>query len=139
VETIKAQSHLGRKYEGEMMVYPIAEKELYADPYISMLLRLNRELERKSAWVVIGYSFNDPIIREIFLRRSNDNKHLILVHPEADSVWKNRLSLIKGIVHPMEKKFGLDDTYRQVNHQIIHQLKENPVIGASDFPDPERY
>jgi hypothetical protein len=138
VETVKVQSHLGRKYEGEMMIYPIAEKELYADPYISMLLRLNRELERRSVWVVIGYSFNDPIIREVFIRRSSGNKRLLLVHPDANSVWKNKVSLIKGTVHPIQRKFGLDDSYRQVNHQIIHNLKKDLEFGENDFPDPER-
>ena len=47
-------------------MYPIAEKELYLEPYISMLVRLNRELKRKKVWLVIGYSFNDPVIQEIF-------------------------------------------------------------------------
>lgn len=75
VEMVKGQSHMGRRYRGEMMLYPVAEKELYLDPYISMLLRLNRELEKKSTWFVAGYSFSDPVIREIFLRKSSADKH----------------------------------------------------------------
>jgi hypothetical protein len=134
VDVAKGRSHLGRKYEGEMMIYPVAEKELYADPYISMLLRLNRELERKSIWVVIGYSFNDPIIRELFLRRSKSDKHLILVHSDAEKVWNDRLSTITFKVSRLEKKFGLEDTFREVNHQIIHKLKENPRFGANEMP-----
>lgn len=136
--TERGRSYVGRKYEGEMMIYPIAEKELYFDPYISMLLRLNRELESKSIWIVIGYSFNDPIVREIFLRKSNARKHLVLVHPKAKDVFSRRLHSIKAKLSLMEKRFGLSEkeedllgedkkeNYKKVNHQIIHTLKENP-------------
>ena len=119
-----------------MMLYPIAEKELYLDPYISMLMRLNRELERKSTWVVIGYSFNDPIIREIFIRKSNEKKHLILVHKSADKIYSDKLPEIKGKVDPMNKEFGLEDTFRQTNHQIIHKLKDNPHFQATQSANP---
>jgi hypothetical protein len=134
VEMVRGQSHMGRRYEGEMMLYPIAEKELYLDPYISMLLRLNQELERKSKWVVIGYSFNDPIIREIFIRKSNEKKHLILVHKGADKIYSDRLPQIKGKVDSMNKEFGLEDTFRQTNHQIMHKLKDKLRFQANEVP-----
>lgn len=142
--TQKGRSYVGREYVGEMMVYPIAEKELYLDPYISMLLRLNRELEKKSVWIVIGYSFNDPIIREIFLKKSNNKKHLILVRPEARKVISRKLQGIEGKLSTMEKKFGLSkqeeiaygeekqEQYKKVNHQIISKLKDNPRFKWSD-------
>lgn len=142
--TERGRSYVGRKYEGEMMIYPIAEKELYFDPYISMLLRLNRELESKSVWVVIGYSFNDPIVREIFLRKSNTRKHLVLVHPKAKDVYSRRLHSIGAKMSLMEKWFGLSEkeedllgktkkeNYKKVNHQIISTLKENPKFKWHD-------
>lgn len=142
--TERGRSYVGREYEGEMMTYPIAEKELYVDPYISMLLQLNRELERKSVWVVIGYSFNDPIVLEIFLRKSNARKHLILVHPKAKDVSNRRLRSIRAKLSLMEKWFGLSEkeedllgedkkeNYKKVNHQIIHKLKENPRFKWHD-------
>jgi hypothetical protein len=128
------RSMTGRRFVGDVMLYPIAEKKLYLDPYISMLLRLNRELEYKLVWVVIGYSFNDPVIQEIFFNRANANTHLILVHPEANKVYNNRLKGMKGKLIPMEKKFGMKETFRQVNHQIIHKFKESPRFGANDIP-----
>lgn len=142
--TERGRSYVGRKYEGEMMIYPIAEKELYFDPYISMLLRLNRELESKSVWVVIGYSFNDPIVREIFLRKSNARKHLVLVHSKARDVFRRRLHSMKAKMSLMEKWFGLSEkeedllgeykkeNYKKVNHQIISMLKENPRFKWHD-------
>lgn len=133
-EMAKGHSHLGRTYEGEMMVYPIAEKQLYFDPYISMLLRLNRELERRPVWVVIGYSFNDPVIREIFIRRSTPDKHLILVHPDASEISKSKLDELKGKKTLMTQKFGLEEDFRAVNFKIIGSLKDNPSYGTDKTP-----
>jgi hypothetical protein len=141
--TTKGDSYVLREYSGEMMVYPIAEKELYTDPYISMLLRLNRELKEKRDWIVIGYSFNDPIIREIFLKNASSEKHLILVHPKAKDIFNRKLDSIKAKKSLMEKRFGLSEKdedplkkkteqYKKVNHQIIHKLKENPRFQWHD-------
>ena len=141
--TAKGNSLIGTSYAGELMVYPIAEKELYLEPYVSMLVRLNRELEKHPIWVVIGYSFNDPVIQEIFIKNWSPQKHsLILIHPEAREIGAKKLSDIN--ITPIEKYFGLTDTqveisgkridYRQVNHQIIHKLKENPKFGWNQDP-----
>lgn len=154
-EMTSGHSYLGRKFVGEMMIYPIAEKELYLDPYISMLLRLNRELQQKSTWIVVGYSFNDPVVREIFLRRSNTTKHLVLVHPQAKSILDNRLSGMKAKTSLVEKRFGLledaittighnealdiplkEEDFRKVNHQIIHKLVDNPRYSWEKTPVP---
>jgi hypothetical protein len=141
--TEKGNSLIGTSYAGELMVYPIAEKELYLEPYVSMLVRLNRELNKHPIWVVIGYSFNDPVIQEIFIKNWSPQKHsLILVHPEAGEVCTKKLSDIHAT--PIEKYFGLTDAqveisgkkvdYRQVNHQIIHKLKENPKFSWNQDP-----
>jgi hypothetical protein len=132
-EMAKGHSHMGRRYEGEMMIYPIAEKQLYLDPYISMLLRLNRELHRKSVWVVIGYSFNDPIVREIFVKRSDADKYLILVHPEANEVNGSKLGEFKGRKTLIPARFGLED-FRVVNRKMINSLKDIPKYGVDDTP-----
>ena len=135
-----------------MIIYPIADKELYLDPYISMLLRLNRELEAKNVWVVVGYSFNDPIVREIFIRKSSEEKHLILVHPEATDICNKRLAVIRDMLSPIEKYFGLStedlrgqemsrgskkEEYNKVNHQILHKLKDNLRFGWADLVVPQ--
>ena len=141
----KGSSMIGRKYVGELMLYPIAEKELYFEPYISMLVRLNRELERKNIWIVIGYSFNDLVIRSIFLKHSSENKHLVLVHPHADVVLNQRLRGIKSKNSPIKQYFGLSEkkalsglgsqTFSQVNHQMMHKILDGePRFKWDQFP-----
>jgi len=140
-DILGGSSLMGRQFVGDVMLYPVAEKELYVNPYISMLMRLNRELESKSTWVVIGYSFNDPVLQEIFVRNSNETKHLILVHPQASEIGQHQLSSINGKLSLMDKWFGLSESeadlqkkprgeyYKKVNHQIIHQLVEDPRLN----------
>jgi hypothetical protein len=141
----KGSSLIGRKYVGELMLYPIAEKQLYFEPYISMLVRLNRELERKNVWIVIGYSFNDLVIKSIFLKHSTEKKHLILVHPNAEAILNQRLSGIKSKISPIQQHFGLcekktisglgSQTFSQVNHQIMHKLVDGePRFRWDQFP-----
>lgn len=135
-EMARGRSHMGRRFRGEMMLYPIAEKELYLNPYISMLLRLNRELERKPVWVVIGYSFNDPVVREIFLSKSKRGKHLILVHPEATTVCDDKVHRMKGKQSPLNRKFGLEDNFRRINCLILRTLKDTLRYDCEETPIP---
>ena len=128
--TEKGNSLMGRSYTGELMLFPIAEKELYLEPHVSMLVRLNRELKNKPLWVVVGYSFNDPVIQEIFRKNWSPDKRLILIHPNANEIFNRNLRGIEGV--SIEKYFGLTEPepipagkkedYRKVNHQIIHKL-----------------
>jgi hypothetical protein len=125
-ETALGPSLLGRKFIGELMIYPIEQKELYVDPYISMFVQLNRELKNKSIWVIIGYSFNDPVIREVFIRNSDETKRIVLLHPDAQNVKEQRLMNIKcGEMFSLNQKFGQGD-FRLVSYSLIKQLEPNP-------------
>jgi len=125
-EQIMGHSLLGRQFVGEMMIYPVQQKELYLEPYISMFKLLNSELLSKTMWVIIGYSFNDPIIREIFIRNSNENKKIVLVHPNAQDIRNQKLVNAKGSFFLLNQKFGMDD-YKEVITLIINNLKPPPV------------
>jgi len=131
-DTTRGESLMGRKYVGELMIYPIEQKELYVNPYISMFLDLNRELKNKSIWIIIGYSFNDPVIREIFIRNSDETKRIVLIHPHAKRVKEQRLGNIKcKEMFLLEQKFGEGD-FRSLDYLLIQKLKPNPSLQSSD-------
>jgi len=117
------RSYIGRTYEGPMMIYPIQQKELYLEPYVSMFSRLNRELQDRMNWVIIGYSFNDPIVREIFLKNSDDGKRIVFLHPHADDVIKEHLSDLRGEIFPLKDYFGQHEKYQNVNQEIVDNLE----------------
>jgi len=133
-QTVFGRSLVGRRYVGEMMIYPVEQKELYLEPYVSMFKLLNQELKRKPVWVIIGYSFNDPVIREIFLRNSDEEKKIVLVHPFAQEVKYQRLNEIQcKEFHLLNQKFGKHN-FREVNHSIIKCFKPNPRYSPQETP-----
>jgi len=125
-------SLIGRRYIGQMMIYPIQQKELYLEPYITMFKILNSELRNKSVWIIIGYSFNDPIIREIFIQNSDDKKRIIYVHPDAAHILGEKIGDIKGRFSALNQKFGEND-FKDVNNSIVKQIKPNPTHSALDW------
>lgn len=121
-QTIMGRDLLGRQFVGELMLYPIQQKELYLEPYISMLKELNYELKTNQNWIVVGYSFNDPVIREIFIKNSDENKKIVLLHPEAQKLIDQKLSDIAfGKIASLNEKFGKKD-FQSVNSTIVDQL-----------------
>lgn len=130
-QTIMGRSLVGREFVGEMMIYPIQQKELYVEPYISMLKELNQQLKRKSIWIIIGYSFNDPVIQEIFVKNSDESKRIVLLHPEAQKVKKQKLMNIRcEKMSLLNKKFG-EDNFKSIDYAIIQQFKPTPSRPAT--------
>lgn len=133
-ESVLGQSFFGRKIVGEMMIYPVQQKDLYLEPYISMYKLLNNKLSEKLIWIIIGYSFNDPIIREIFVRNSRADKIMVFVHPDALRIAVERLKGLKNDVRLLNEWFGQDGHYRKVNYDIISKLISNPRFDAEETP-----
>jgi len=98
----------GSRFLGQVMLYPIEEKELYFEPYLSMFQQLNRQLASTQMWVVIGYSFADRFIREIFVHNSRKGTRMVLLHPHAKDV-SSRLSGFRGRLDLLQTKFGEGD------------------------------
>lgn len=95
------------KFTEQAILYPIEEKELYEEPYLTMFQYLNRELASNTNWLVIGYSFGDKIIRDIFVRNSVPSTRLVILHPHKDQV-EPRLAGFRGRLGVLEKRFGPD-------------------------------
>jgi len=78
--------YTGRKFSGQVIVYPIEEKQLYVEPYMTMFHQLNRELRNTEKWVVVGYSFGDKIVRDMFVRCSTPQIRMALIHTHGKEV-----------------------------------------------------
>ena len=89
---------------GEEMIYPIRQKEMYLDPYVAMMYFFAEKLRQSKIWIVIGYQFNDEILRTMFEDHSSKEKKMILVNPKAKEI-QNKLELKSSII-PIEKKWG---------------------------------
>jgi hypothetical protein len=115
-------------------------------------LKLNRELEKKDIWVVIGYSFNDPVIQDIFLNHCSINKHLILVHPKAQEIVNRKFAGAKVKISAINQKFGLIEgeierdfkAYNHLNYQIMCNVlgakpKISPQLDRSSTEPPAHF
>ena len=106
----------GRKFTGQVMLYPLEEKDLFVEPYQTMFLMLNRELAAAKHWIVVGYSFGDRILRNIFIQNSRPETNLVLLHPNASKV-SERLAGFRGSRRPVDARFGGED-FTQVMQQV---------------------
>ena len=132
-EQTLGSSLIGSRYVGQMMIYPVQQKELYLEPFVSMFRILNSELRSKPIWIVIGYSFNDPIIREIFIRNSDDNKRIVFVHPNARKIRDKKLAKIKGDFSSLGRKFGEPHDFIITSSSIISHLRK-PKSAPDSLP-----
>jgi hypothetical protein len=85
-----ARRYVGRhKIEGQVMLYPVQQKELYFAPWIWLLKQFQMDLSAYSDWIFVGYSFQDEVLREIVREALKFGAHRLLVlHPRAtDVTW----------------------------------------------------
>jgi len=72
----------------------------------------------------IGYSFNDSVIRDIFMKNSNEKKQIVLLHPHANDIAVQKLGDIKcKDLRVLEKKFGMHHDYTYISQDIVSCLK----------------
>lgn len=123
----------GEKAES-LMLYPMRKWE-YAEPLLENLLTLKNKLQSQSCRyvIVVGYSFRDEYIRDIFWDAARKNKELILilVDPNAFQIYSDKLeyysipdkipSSLRGKVITLPFRFEL--TLRDLKAQYINNLK----------------
>lgn len=101
--------YVPENYEGQTMWFPIEEKKMYTYPYLDMFRALKKDLKSTHKWVIVGHSFNDSIIRQIFVECSKQQNKVLIVlkdKSEAQYVIENNLCDVRGDLIPSENKFG---------------------------------
>lgn len=92
-----------------LMLYPM-QKWDYVEPIFELLLRAKALLESKNCryLIAIGYSFRDDHVRDILWDSARKNKeiHLIIVDPNAYSLYENRLKYYNNSIKTRSSLFG---------------------------------
>ena len=94
--------------KGEVMLFPIQQKDLYLHPWFTLFQDLKIGLSTAQKWYVIGYAFNDEFICNTFQESLVDDpsKILILINPEANKI-KNKFSQhVQTQIHVLPIQFG---------------------------------
>ena len=110
----------------DAILYPVPEKEIYKDPFFELFSHLKETLKRRTeTCIIVGYSFRDEHIKNIFFDAINKNQKklkIILIDKHPEEVMKN-LSFIKDKAnfHPIEGEFGrrkvLDELVEKINDE----------------------
>ena len=102
----------------ESMIYPMREKEVYKDPFFEALARLKTSLLSKKICVVIGYSFGDEHIQNIFIDavKRNPEIKILLGDKKLDEVMK-KLEPIKDNIIPIEGEFGKETFFGRLEEE----------------------
>lgn len=95
--------------EGEVMIFPIQQKDLYLHPWITLFQDLKRNLKTLPTWIVIGYAFNDEFIFEIFKEALVNEKKLVIINPHARDLKKKFPEKLREKIIALPIKFG--DSY----------------------------
>ena len=103
----------------ESMIYPMREKEVYKDPFFELFTRLKTNLLSEKICIVIGYSFGDEHIRNIFFDavKRNPKVKILLGNKKPDEVMKN-LEPIKDNIIPIEGKFGKESFFERLKEEL---------------------
>jgi hemoglobin-like flavoprotein len=120
---IRSKSATG-EVENDLMVYPLSQKELYFTPYIQFFRILESELGKREIWIIIGYSFRDIIIRNMFEKalRTRTRSRIILVHPRSSKIKNLFSDDVKQHIEDFSSYFARED-YVQVNQEIARRAE----------------
>ena len=112
-----------KDFEDDIIMYPLSQKQLYFSPYIQLFRVLLEELKKRDLWIIIGYSFRDPIIRNMFVKSLYENNKckILLVTPDFTEV-KNLFSQnVQNQIIEIKGYFGATN-YQVVNQNIVKKL-----------------
>lgn len=105
--------------QGEMMLFPIQQKDLYLDPWITFFQHFKLSLKHLPSWVVVGYAFNDEFIREIFIEALTSSKKMYIINPHASEIIQKFPEEKRQYIRAIDMKFG-DDNFQQ---NFLEKLK----------------
>jgi len=103
--------------KGEVMLYPIRQKDLYLYPWFNLFYRLKKDLSDTNNWIVLGYSFNDEFIRNTFAEIIKNPAHkMLVIGPSSKDIVNEHFGSNDRII-PIEGKFeDADITSKVLQH-----------------------
>jgi hypothetical protein len=107
-------------YQPGIMMYPTNDKSLYLEPWIKFIMLFKRAVAQSNYLVVIGYSFNDEYIRNIFLENLNDaTRKMAILNPSGAQIKEQFFSKYANV-----KGFDLKvEEISIYSHNVINWLK----------------
>jgi hypothetical protein len=107
-----------QQVEGELMLYPLRQKDMYLDPWFDLFRGFKYDLSRTRNWISIGYAFNDEFITNIFRETLSRGGHkLIIVSPSVNEIVTEKFNSYKNI-GIIKAKFGERGTVSKILDEL---------------------
>ncbi len=102
----KERTTSGIPIEGELLIYPVHEKELFEFPFLDFFYDFGLRLRDSPVWCFVGFSFRDDPINRILRREATDEKKMLVIGPSASHVVEKNLPDLRGTVIPIDMSVG---------------------------------
>ncbi len=98
----------GDNIRGELLIYPIQTKYIYQDPFFELFHLFQEKLKRTPVCIVIGYSFRDEAVNNVFYNAVKENLALkiFLVDPVATSIKAKLGSDLQRNMYQIDRCFN---------------------------------
>ena len=125
IENIRQENELDT-IKDEVIIYPLSQKHLYLTPFIQLFNYFEKELRSldNKVWIVIGYSFRDIIVKQMFENSIDTIKGIILVDPNSEKIKSSFDERTRDKITEIKSEFGSTLNYEKVNREIANKLKE---------------
>jgi len=130
--------------EGDIMLFPIQQKDLYLSPWNSLFQDFKNGLIDCGVWYVIGYAFNDEFIRNVFIEelKLRSGTVLVIIGPSADQIVQKFPQEYRKNIVALPIKFGSKYFPRQIQDyrggvrtlKIIVKTKSPSIGFKSSIP-----
>ncbi len=90
------------------MVYPVVEKLLYREPFYPMFHQLRTDLSTADRCYVVGYSFRDDHILDVFhdSLKMNDSLDLIIIDPDGEVIAQDKFPAFTNRINASNRSFS---------------------------------
>lgn len=92
---------------GDVMLFPIQQKDLYLHPWFTLFHDFKRGLLENNKWYFIGYAFNDEFIFNVVKEVLNGiDKSLVIINPDARQIRNKFPVKLREKIIGLPIKFG---------------------------------
>lgn len=115
------------------LIFGHGTKLFTVDPFFSLLKAFNEKLMERKYFFIIGYSFFDPHINNLFfyelMNKTEQNKKMIIINPDMAS--------LKNLDYCFESKYGFDKVLNKDSaKEVIRYFKDIQKNSFySDMPE----
>jgi len=85
----------GKQIEGELLIYPMREKELFGFPYQDPFWEFTKSLRDARFWFFAGFSFRDDPILRVIADQATPDKRLFVISPSATKLCADLLGPVR--------------------------------------------